>query len=170
MSDLSNSDVTVTAYIGLGSNLNDPVQQIQMARVKINSLQSVTETAFSSLYGSDPMGPEDQPDYVNAVMAISTTLRAISLLKELQNIETDQGRVRTGQRWGARTLDLDILLYSDCIINEPDLIVPHPGLTQRPFVLHPLYEIAPDLKLPDNDKSLIELIAQCPLMGLKRLG
>lgn len=156
------------AYIGLGSNLENPDQQILSARSAIAAHSELTELAFSSLYHSPPMGPQDQPDYVNAVMAVTTELSPIDLLRSLQSIEKDHGRVRLGERWTARTLDLDILLYNDNIINMPDLIVPHIGLTERAFVLYPLYEIAPQLTIPDKGK-LVDLLANCPKAGLKRL-
>ncbi|MGR8981179.1 MAG: 2-amino-4-hydroxy-6-hydroxymethyldihydropteridine diphosphokinase [Gammaproteobacteria bacterium] len=159
---------TVTAYIGLGSNLDDPVEQIKSARSACAALPNVRELAFSSLYGSPPMGPHDQPDYVNAVMAVATTLSAIDLLHELQSIENQQGRVRTGRRWGARTLDLDLLIYGDQKIDRTELTVPHPGIANRAFVLYPLYEIAPDLVIPGKG-PVSRLIANCPLHGLQRI-
>lgn len=158
----------VTAYIGLGSNLADPVQQIKSARTAIAQIAGVHELAFSGLYHSAPMGPQDQPDYVNAVMCVETGLPPIDLLRSLQGIENDQGRVRKGERWGARTLDLDVLLYGDQVIELPDLIVPHTGLSERAFVLYPLYEIAPQLVVPGNG-SIADLLAKCPMNGLKRL-
>jgi 2-amino-4-hydroxy-6-hydroxymethyldihydropteridine diphosphokinase len=164
-----NDNRTVVAYIGLGSNLENPEQQIRLARMAVAELAGVDELAFSSLYRSPPMGPQDQPDYVNAVMAVSTKLSAIDLLRCLQRIELDQGRVRKGQRWGARTLDLDLLLYADQQIDEPDLTVPHPGMVERAFVLYPLYEIAPNLVVPGKG-ALADLVARCPLDGLHRLG
>jgi len=158
----------VIAYIGLGSNLAKPVEQIKSARAAIASIAGVQELAFSSLYHSLPMGPQDQPDYVNAVMGVATDLSPMDLLRCLQNIENDHGRIREGERWGARTLDLDILIYGDQEIDLPDLTVPHKGIAERSFVLHPLFEIAPQLAVPG--KCLIaELVAKCPLSGLKRL-
>jgi 2-amino-4-hydroxy-6-hydroxymethyldihydropteridine diphosphokinase len=158
----------VIVYIGLGSNLAKPVSQINSAHTAIASIAGVQELAFSSLYHSLPMGPQDQPDYVNAVMCVATDLLPMDLLRCLQNIEKEHGRVRKGERWGARTLDLDILIYGDQEIDLPDLTVPHKGIAERSFVLHPLFEIAPQLAVPG--KSLIaELVAKCPLSGLKRL-
>ncbi len=159
----------VIAYIGLGSNLDSPVAQINTARQAINAIDAVQEQAFSSLYRSPPMGPQDQPDYVNAVMAVSTDKEAIALLRCLQKIELEQGRVRKDERWGARTLDLDILLYGDQLLELPDLLVPHYGLAERAFVLYPLQEIAPLLSIPGKG-SIAELVAQCPLEGLQRLA
>ncbi|HEY8097086.1 MAG TPA: 2-amino-4-hydroxy-6-hydroxymethyldihydropteridine diphosphokinase [Methylobacter sp.] len=158
----------VTAYIGLGSNLADPALQIKSARTAITQIAGVKELAFSSLYHSPPMGPQDQPDYVNAVMCIATELPPLDLLRCLQRIENDQGRVRKDQRWGARTLDLDVLIYGDRIIELPDLLVPHPGLAERAFVLYPLHEIAPQLLVPGKG-HIADLLAKCPLNGLKRL-
>ncbi|MDI1230259.1 MAG: 2-amino-4-hydroxy-6-hydroxymethyldihydropteridine diphosphokinase [Methylobacter sp.] len=159
----------VVAYIGLGSNLANPVEQIQAARTAITQIAGVQELAFSSLYHSAPMGPQDQPDYVNAVMAIKTGLPPIALLRCLQRIENAQGRVRKSERWGARTLDLDVLIYGDQIIELPDLIVPHTGLAERAFVLYPLYEIAPQLLVPGKG-NIASLLDQCPMNELKRLG
>lgn len=159
---------SVIAYIGLGSNLADPVKQIKLARSALTALPQVKEKAFSSLYRSPPMGPQDQPDYVNAVMAVTTELSASDLLQALQSIENKQGRVRTGQRWGARTLDLDLLMYGDQRIDRPELTVPHPGIADRVFVLYPLYEIAPELEIPGKG-PISQLIANCPLQGLQRI-
>lgn len=160
---------TTTAYIGLGSNLSEPLLQLKNARLAISTLAQVKELAFSSFYHSPPMGPQDQPDYVNAVMAIATDLAAPDLLRCLQKIEQEQGRVRTGARWSARTLDLDLLLYGNQQINYPDLIVPHIGIRERAFVLYPLQEIAPNLVLPALG-NINQLVASCPLAGLKKLA
>ena len=158
----------VTAYIGLGSNLANPAEQIKSARSAISQITGVQELAFSGLYHSAPMGPQDQPDYVNAVMCVATDLPPIALLRCLQRIENEQGRDRKGQRWGARTLDLDVLIYGDRIIDMSDLIVPHPGLAVRAFVLYPLFEIAPELLVPGKG-PIVDLLAQCPVDDLKRL-
>lgn len=157
-----------TAYIGLGSNLQSPVDQIKSARVAICAVANVKELAFSNMYASSPMGPQNQPDYVNAVMVVATTLLPLELLNELQAIERVHGRIRGEQRWCARTLDLDLLLYGDAIIDLPELTVPHPGIAERPFVLYLLQECAPDLVIPGKGK-LADLIAQCPFDGLRRL-
>jgi len=115
------------------------------------------------------MGPQDQPDYLNAVVGLQTRLAALNLLRELQNIEHQHGRVRNGERWGPRTLDLDLLLYADDIIDSPDLSVPHPGIAERAFVLLPLAEIAPDLIVP-NKGTVSELLVQCHQFGIRRLN
>ncbi len=163
-----NRPETAIAYIGLGSNLADPASQIKTGRTAIRALKGIRELAFSSLYYSFPMGPQDQPDYYNAVIAVETTLLPMVLLRALQTIENAQGRIRKTERWGARTLDLDILLYNNQIIDLPDLTVPHSGITDRAFVLYPLHEIAPDLQVPGHG-ALADLLSQCPLAGLKKL-
>ncbi len=159
----------VTAYIGLGSNLENPITQINSARLAITQLNKVEEFTFSSLYHSLPMGPQNQPDYVNAVMGINTSLEPLTLLRCLQSIENAQGRVRKGERWGARTLDLDILLYGNSVLDLPDLKVPHIGIDERAFVLYPLHEIAPNLLIPTKG-ALADLVSKCPLDGLKLLN
>ena len=164
----SSTDHTVTAYIGLGSNLSKPVEQIRSARSACAALPGVQELAFSSLYASPPMGPKDQPDYVNAVMAVSTDLSALSLLHGLQRIEHEHGRDRSGGRWVARTLDLDLLLFGEQSMNTQELTIPHPGLGVRAFVLYPLFEIAPDLMVPTLG-HIADLVQKCPLNGLKRI-
>lgn len=155
----------VPAYLGLGGNLDHPIERIRSARTAIAGLDGVRESAFSSLYRSAPMGPAGQPDYVNAVMAIATRLAPLELLDRLQAIETAFGRVRIGERWGPRTLDLDILLYGRETIASERLAVPHPGLALREFVLYPLQEIAPHLEIPGLG-PLDNLVRQCPRRGL----
>ncbi|WP_371822599.1 2-amino-4-hydroxy-6-hydroxymethyldihydropteridine diphosphokinase [Methylococcus sp. EFPC2] len=157
----------VIAYLGLGSNLDDPLRQLRNARAAVAALPQTREFACSRYYRSAPMGPADQPDYVNAVLAVQTTLEPEALLCALQAIEAAQGRVRkAGERWGARTLDLDILLYGDRVICTDRLTVPHVGIAQREFVLYPLAEIAPaDLDIPGYGR-LADLLDGCPLRGL----
>ncbi len=155
----------VTAYIGLGSNLADPVLQVRGACEALKQLPETVLLACSSLYLSPPMGPADQPDYINAAAALETTLSPHALLAQLQAIEQAQGRVR-GARWGARTLDLDLLVYGERVIADDRLNVPHPGLAERAFVLYPLQEIAPNLQIPGLG-SLDKLVANCPKAGLQ---
>ncbi|MGM0594928.1 MAG: 2-amino-4-hydroxy-6-hydroxymethyldihydropteridine diphosphokinase [Pseudomonadota bacterium] len=153
------------AYIGLGSNLNDPVAQLGQALDALRQLADSRLTAVSRLYRSDPMGPPGQPDYVNAVAMLDTRMEPLLLLDALQQIEQAQGRVRSGERWGPRTLDLDLLLYGAEVIDHPRLQVPHPQLRQRSFVLVPLAELAPELTLPDG-VTLREALNACPDNGL----
>lgn len=135
---------TITAYIALGSNLNNPIKQVQTAVQLIREITNTKVIAESSLHQTAPMGPQDQPDYINQVIAVETKLTAHELLYALQAIENKMGRVRT-IRWGARIIDCDILLFGDEVIHTPELIIPHPEMTKRPFVLDPLAEIAPHL-------------------------
>jgi len=165
-SDYSEQFGNVAAYIGLGANLDNPVEMIKSARLAINKIPGVRELAFSSLYCSAPMGPADQPDYINAVMAVETTLKPLELLHELQAIEIAHGRVRRGERWGPRTLDLDLLLYGCERMVSDVLTVPHPGIADREFVLYPLEEIAPELEIPGKG-PLADLVRKCPQRGLK---
>lgn len=154
-------------YIALGSNLNDPLAQANQAIAALKQLPNTVVTDISPFYRSKPLGPQDQNDYLNAVIKLTTSLTPIALLDELQAIEKSQGRVRKDNRWGARTLDLDILLYDDLIIGNDRLTIPHYHMKNREFVLYPLYDISPELILPDNDK-LFDLIQKCPLNNLKK--
>jgi len=153
-------------YIGLGSNLSNPLQQIKLAVEALSNIKSTEISKVSSLYFSRPMGPQDQPDYMNAVVAITTQLNPLALLDELQSIENNAGRVRKENRWGARILDLDIILFNNQVINNERLTVPHYGLELREFVLLPLAEISPELALP-NGKSVLTLSQNIETNGLK---
>ena len=158
----------IEVYIGIGSNLDEPLQHVKQAISELRQLAHSEYIATSALYRSSPMGPADQPDYINAVSLLQTDLVPLELLDQLQSIERAHGRVRDGQRWGPRPLDLDILLYGEKIINETRLRVPHPGLHERSFVLYPLQDINPALVIP-GDGPLAMLIDQCPHFALERL-
>jgi 2-amino-4-hydroxy-6-hydroxymethyldihydropteridine diphosphokinase len=160
--------VPAVACIALGSNLEDPVAQLRQAVAALRQLPHSAVTAVSPAYQNPAIGPGLQPDYVNAVVALTTTLPPHELLHALQWIEQQQGR-RRDVRWGARTLDLDIALYSDTIIDTPDLQVPHPRMFERNFVLWPLFDIVPELILPDG-RSLRSCLDSCPMRGLTRLA
>lgn len=153
-----------TAYIALGSNLEQPELQLQRAVDNIDSVPDMTVTACSKLYQSDPVGPVGQPDYCNAVVAVNTSLKPLQLLNSLQSIENAHGRIRS-VRWGPRTLDLDILLYGDQIIESERLTVPHYQMHVRNFVLCPLLDIAPELELPDG-KQLKAMVDKLGYQGL----
>lgn len=146
-------------YIGLGSNLQQPVEQMRRAVQGLEGLPGTHIQRCSSLYQSKPLGPADQPDYLNAVVRMETDLQPYPLLSALQQIERAQGRQRN-VHWGARTIDLDILLYDDLVMTDPALSIPHPGVTQRLFVLLPLFEIAPKLRLP-NGERIASLVSSC---------
>ncbi len=136
------------AWVGLGSNRAGPVAQVRSALDALAELPRTRLERASTLYRNPPMGPPDQPDYVNAVAELTTALTAHQLLAALQAIESARGRERSGQRWGPRPLDLDLLVYGAHRIADTDLTVPHPGMPERAFVLYPLVELAPQLWVP----------------------
>jgi len=135
------------AYIGLGSNLAQPYQQIKQAIFALDNLPNTNVSADSGYYISKPMGPDDQPDYVNAVVEIKTQMSAIELLEHCQSIEKKQGRLKT-RHWGERSIDLDILTFGQQMIETDRLVVPHPGISKRDFVYMPLLRICPDIEVP----------------------
>ena len=154
-------------YIGMGSNLAAPEQQLRSAIEALALLPGTTVTGVSGFYQSDSLLP-GQPRYTNAVAALDSNLAPLQLLDALQAIENDQGRERL-ERWGPRTLDLDILLFGERLIDEPRLKVPHYQMYLRAFVLYPLAELAPkNFQLPDGQR-LSDLLAACPFVGLERL-
>lgn len=136
-----------TAFIGIGSNLDNPLLQVQTALRELAEIPETRLLLSSSLYRTPPMGPPGQPDYINAVVELATALGPIELLDQLQALEATHGRVRD-IHWGPRTLDLDLLLYGNQAIATARLSVPHPGIAERPFVVLPLAEIAPTLEIP----------------------
>lgn len=154
-------------FIGLGSNLDDPAAQLESALQALDALPESQLIQRSSLYKSPPMGPQDQPDYINAVAEIDTTLSAHELLAQLQALELAHGRTRR-RHWGERTLDLDILLYEQLQIADETLTIPHPGIAVRPFVLYPLAELAPNLCVPGRG-NIAELCLQCPADQLEKM-
>ena len=156
------------AYIGLGSNLEEPVEQLQGAIEALNQNPEIEVTAVSHFYRNPPMGPQDQPDYVNAAAEVKVDLGPYELLHVMQSIEDDHGRVRQGERWGPRTLDLDLLLYGEEFLDDPRLTVPHPGISKRPFVLKPLADISPDLVIPGLG-SIENLLEDCDTFWLEAL-
>ncbi|MBM4221035.1 MAG: 2-amino-4-hydroxy-6-hydroxymethyldihydropteridine diphosphokinase [Gammaproteobacteria bacterium] len=158
------------AYIGLGSNLDDPVAQLKRAFTELAALPGSRLIARSRLYRSAPLGGLPQPDYVNAVVAILTQLEAPSLLEALHAIERAHGRERTvAGRWAARTLDLDLLVQGDLRLDSGSLVIPHPGIAQRNFVLLPLLEVAPYLQLPGLGQ-VAKLAAATDSSGLELIG
>ncbi|MDL4617194.1 2-amino-4-hydroxy-6-hydroxymethyldihydropteridine diphosphokinase [Citrobacter amalonaticus] len=154
-------------YIALGSNLASPLEQVNAAVNAIGEIPESRIVALSSFYRTPPLGPQDQPDYLNAAVALATTLEAETLLDHTQRIELQQGRVRKSERWGPRTLDLDIMLFGDRVINSERLTVPHYDMKNRGFMLWPLFEIAPDLHFPDGtslQQRLTHLGAEKPAL------
>lgn len=157
-----------TVYVGLGSNLADPKMQITNALAALSTIKDTRVTAVSSIYLSKPLGPQDQPDFVNAVCQLATNLSAEHLLDSLQAIESEFGRVRKEERWGARVLDLDILLFDHDIINSPRLTIPHYDMTNREFVMTPLAEISHDLNLPSGE-SVRQIAEKLPQNDMQKL-
>ena len=156
------------AYVGLGSNLDEPRAQVLRALARLGTLPLSRLVLTSPLYRSRPLGPDSQPDYVNAVAGLLTQLEPRALLDELHRIEALHGRPAVHQRWGPRVLDLDLLSYGRERRTEPDLTLPHPGIPVRNFVLYPLADIAPDLDLPGLGRAA-ELAGQVSTEGLTRL-
>lgn len=136
------------AFVGIGSNLDRPARQVELAMAELDEIPDTCVTARSHLYRSSPLGGIEQPDFVNAVASLLTLLEPRTLLAELQALELARGRERSGVRWGPRVIDLDLLVFADIAIEEPDLTLPHPGIGERNFVLLPLRELAPDLDIP----------------------
>lgn len=153
---------THRTFIGIGSNLNKPLQQVEAAVVALKTLAANGhQVTCSSWYESEALGgPSEQPNYINGVAELRTELSPTALLEQLQIIEAKQHRVRE-LRWGPRTIDLDILLFDEQTIHTETLKVPHPEMTHRDFVLHPLAELVPNLKLP-NGKTVKQLIKELP--------
>lgn len=139
----------VRCFIALGSNLHNPLQQVNQAVAAVGRLPQSELVDVSPWFQSKAVGPGEQPDYINGVLALDTHLEPEPLLASLQAIEADSGRVRS-ERWGARTLDLDLLLYGDLTLQTPSLTIPHPRIAERQFVMLPLLSVAPDLVLPDG--------------------
>ncbi|WP_312388656.1 2-amino-4-hydroxy-6-hydroxymethyldihydropteridine diphosphokinase [Pseudomonas sp.] len=159
--------MSVRVYIGLGSNLAEPAEQLRSALDALDKAEGTRLAAVSGFYASDSLLP-GQPRYTNAVAALDTTLEPLQLLDALQTIEYDQGRVRQ-ERWGPRTLDLDVLLFGQQVLDSPRLTVPHYHMHARPFVLYPLAELVPaDFVLADG-RSLAQMLSACPFSGLERL-
>ena len=154
-------------FIGLGSNLDDPIGHVSSALKELALLEECELIKASSLYSSAPVGPQDQPDFINAVAEIATELSPEALLDQLQSLEQKHQRVRE-RHWGPRTLDLDILLYGNQIIETERLSVPHTFMHERSFVLYPLAEIIPDLITPKGI-ALSSLLAACPMGSLTKI-
>jgi 2-amino-4-hydroxy-6-hydroxymethyldihydropteridine diphosphokinase len=159
--------VTV-AYVGIGSNLDDPAHHVRSALAELDELPHTRVVRQSSLYRSAPMGYAAQPEFVNAVAQLETGLPAERLLAELQEIEARHGRRRSFAN-APRTLDLDVLLYGDAVVDLPALKIPHPRMHERAFVLAPLLDIAPDLSLPQHG-PIRSLLASCSEQKIERIG
>ena len=157
------------AYAALGSNLGDRDVHLEFALLALADLDGVESTLCSPVYESDPIGPGEQPPYLNAVLSLETSLSPAALLDAMLAIEERAGRVRgrVRPRWGPRTLDLDLLLFGELQIDEPDLKLPHPGLPERAFVLAPLADLAPDLVHPVLGQSISTLLGRVSCAGIR---
>jgi 2-amino-4-hydroxy-6-hydroxymethyldihydropteridine diphosphokinase len=161
----------VGAYLGLGSNQGDSWQYLQNAVDALQAQVAIQVQKISPVYQSKPYGPQDQPDYLNAVVEIKTSLSAEHLLSVLWEIEASNERTRTGRRWTARTLDLDILLYDQLTLQTERLTIPHPEMCKRSFVVYPLYDIAGNLQIPQASGVLYlaDCMRQCPVDDLQKM-
>jgi 2-amino-4-hydroxy-6-hydroxymethyldihydropteridine diphosphokinase len=162
----------VIAFVGLGANLGDPPRQLAAALALLKAVDEVDLLRVSAFYENPPLGPEDQPWYVNAVAKIRTRLAPEDLFRALKQIENALGRTRR-ERWGPRIIDLDLLLYDGEIFSTPELTVPHPEMHRRAFVLAPLAEIAPEAWHPVLKRAAAELLAELEpghLKGLRRIS
>ena len=162
------SENTVRAYIGLGSNLADPVAQVRAGVTALGQLAQTRVEACSSFYRTAPVGLREQPDFINAVCRVHTGQAPVTFMQNLLEVERMHGRRRQGDKGGPRTLDLDLLLYGDRTIQMAELTVPHPRLHERAFVLYPLHEIEPDLVIPGQG-VLRKLLAGCTGQRVERL-
>lgn len=153
------------AYIGLGSNQDNPLQQLHQALEALHQLPGCTLVDASPVYRSQPVGPQDQPEFLNMAARLHTSLKALELLDQLQEIEQLQGRIRH-ETWGPRVIDLDLLLFGNETLTHPRLTVPHAELPNRDFVLQPLLDLDPELTLPDG-RHLQTLRNRCPDNGLR---
>lgn len=152
------------AYVGIGSNLDEPAARVQAAFAALEAAPDSGYARCSSLYRSAPMGPTDQPDFVNAAAVFLTKVEPHELLRRLQAIEDGQGRRRDTAHWGPRVLDLDLLVLGGLFVDEPELRIPHPGIAERNFVLFPLAELAPHLHVPGRG-SVQKLLAELGTAG-----
>jgi 2-amino-4-hydroxy-6-hydroxymethyldihydropteridine diphosphokinase len=155
-------------YVGVGSNLGDRWGRLALAARALSAAPGISLLRASRVWDTAPVGPP-QPRYLNAVLELETELDPQELLRVLQEVEREGGRVR-GARWGARTLDLDLLLAGELVVREPDLVVPHPGLVSRRFVLEPLAELCPDRVVPGTGASVRDLLRAAPPLDVVCAG
>lgn len=156
------------AYVAIGSNLDDPIAKVRAGIAALRALPQTRLDQCSSLYRTAPVGPVTQPDFINAVCRIITSLSPEALLQHFFAIEASHGRVRQSQKWGPRTLDLDLLMYDDRVLVTPNLTVPHPRLHERAFVLYPLLELDPELIVPGHGR-VVELLGDCSDQRVQKL-
>lgn len=150
------------ALVAIGANLGDRLATMRAAVERLGGIAGVRVLAMSGVYDTAPVGPPDQPRYLNAGVAVATSLGPRELLAALLGVESTLGRARDGSRWTARTIDLDLVLFGECVVAEGDLQVPHPRFRERAFVLLPLSEIAPEAQDPVTGERLESLLRACP--------
>ncbi len=160
----------IEAIIGLGGNVGDVPETFTSARSILVAGDDIRLLASSNLYRSPPMGPQNQPDYLNAVIVVQTTLPALQLLRRMQAIELQHGRTRSGKRWGKRTLDLDLIAYDDAQTYSEALILPHPGMAERMFVLQPLCDVRKNWQHPADGKNALQLLHDLQCTGIALLA
>ena len=163
------SGSSVLAWVGLGGNLGDPAAALQDALDALGRIFGVELSAVSSVYQSAPDGLSAQPDFLNAVARIDTSLEPGELLEQLLRIETEQGRVRLGERFGPRLIDLDLLLYNETVLQSEGLTLPHPRMLERRFVLEPLAELEGDMGFPGG-RRLCDCLEACSDQRLDKIG
>ena len=151
----------------MGSNLGDREEHLRQAIIDLEAIAGCNGVVMASVYETAPMGPQDQPDYLNSVCVFECTLKPQALLREMKRIEAEHGRTQLSRRWGARSLDLDILLFGRQQIDTENLIIPHVGIAERSFVLWPLAELDPELQIPGLENLSI-LKERCEKYGIKR--
>jgi 2-amino-4-hydroxy-6-hydroxymethyldihydropteridine diphosphokinase len=157
-----------SAYVGVGSNLDEPALQVPRALRALSQLPQTRLVRHSSLYGSRPWGLAEQPDFVNAVAGLLTQLPVRGFFEALRALEKQLGRAPPEVRWGPRRIDLDLLLFDQTLLQTPELTLPHPGVVSRSFVLYPLYEVAPGLRVPGGAR-IGELLERVDASDLWRL-
>jgi 2-amino-4-hydroxy-6-hydroxymethyldihydropteridine diphosphokinase len=157
------------AYVAIGSNLDDPASQVRAAFEALARIERTRLIARSRLYRTQPLGPQDQPEFVNAAAGLLTQLSPRELLVALKKLEATMGRAQPAVRWGPRRIDLDLLVHGDARVNESDLVIPHAGLPQRNFVLYPLSDIAPQLLVPGHGR-VVDLAARVGSAGIALLA
>jgi 2-amino-4-hydroxy-6-hydroxymethyldihydropteridine diphosphokinase len=158
----------MVVYLGLGSNIGNRAECLREAIDAIRKLEACTVREVSSIYETEPWGNTDQPDFLNQVIAIETKLRPKELLHECKKIEQALGRLN-GKTGESRTIDIDLLLYGDCVVDETDVQLPHPRIQMRRFVLVPLKEIAPGVAIPGSGRTIREALEACPDRGSVKL-
>ncbi|HEY8537885.1 MAG TPA: 2-amino-4-hydroxy-6-hydroxymethyldihydropteridine diphosphokinase [Steroidobacteraceae bacterium] len=162
------STLWTPAYVAIGANLGEPIATVRRAFSHLNALPSTRLIARSRLYRSAPLGPQDQPAFVNAAAGLLTELSALDLLRELKALEVKLGRVTPAVRWGPRIIDFDLCVFGSQRIETDELTVPHPGVPLRNFVLYPLFDLAPDLEVPGHGR-VRELLGRASAEGLEAL-